>query len=42
MLKRILLLVAVAGAGYAAYVKFSSAKQERDLWNEATATPDLG
>ena len=41
MIKKVLILAAVAAAGYATYVKVTAAKQERDLWNEATAAPDL-
>jgi hypothetical protein len=41
MLKKLLVLAALAGAGYIAYSKVTEAQQERDLWNEATAAPDL-
>ena len=41
MLKKVLILAALAAAGYLAYNKATEAQQERDLWNEATAAPDL-
>ena len=41
MLKKILLLAAIAAAGYVAYSRVTQAQEERDLWNEATAAPDL-
>ncbi len=41
MLKKVLVLAALAAAGYVAYTKVTEARQERDLWNEATAAPDL-
>ncbi|MCU0282673.1 MAG: DLW-39 family protein [Candidatus Nanopelagicales bacterium] len=41
MLKKLLVLAALAAAGYVAYSKVTEAQQERDLWNEATAAPDL-
>ena len=42
MVKKLLVLAAIAAAGYVAYSKFTQAQEERDLWNEATASPDLG
>ncbi len=41
MLKKLLVLGAIAAAGYVAYSRFTEAQQERDLWNEATSAPDL-
>ena len=41
-MKKLLVLAAIAVAGYVAYSKFNEAQEERDLWNEATASPDLG
>ena len=41
MLKKVLVLAAIAVAGYVTYVKVTASRQERDLWNEATAAPDL-
>jgi uncharacterized membrane protein YebE (DUF533 family) len=41
VLKKLLVLGAIAAAGYVAYSRFTEAQQERDLWNEATSAPDL-
>ena len=41
MLKKLLVLTAIAAAGYIAYSKATAAQEERDLWNEATSAPDL-
>jgi hypothetical protein len=41
VLKKLLVLAAIAAAGYVAYSKVTQAQEERDLWNEATAAPDL-
>ncbi len=41
MLKKALVLAAIAAAGYAVYSRMNGAREERDLWNEATAAPDL-
>ncbi len=41
MLKKLIVLAAIAAAGYAVYSKFTEAQEERDLWNEATSAPDL-
>jgi uncharacterized membrane protein YebE (DUF533 family) len=41
VLKRLIVLAAIAAAGYAAYTRYSQAQEERDLWNEATSAPDL-
>jgi hypothetical protein len=41
MLKKLIVVGVVLVAGYVAYNRFSSARAERDLWNEATAVPDI-
>ena len=41
MFKKVLLLTAIAAAGYVAYSRLTQAQEERDLWNEATSAPDL-
>ena len=41
MLKKVLLLAAIAVAGYVVYSRVTQAQDERDLWNEATSAPDL-
>jgi hypothetical protein len=41
VLKKLLVLAAIAAAGYVAYAKVNQAQEERDLWNEATSAPDL-
>jgi hypothetical protein len=41
MLKKILLLVALAGAAVMIAKKVKDANEERDLWHEATTSPDL-
>ena len=41
MFKKLLVLAAIAAAGYAVYMKVTEAQDERDLWNEATSAPDL-
>ncbi len=41
MLKKLLVLVAIAAAGYVVYSRVTAAQEERDLWNEATAPTDL-
>ena len=37
----LLVIAVVVAAGYVAYNRFNSAQRERDLWNEATAEPDI-
>jgi hypothetical protein len=41
MLKKIVVLAAIAAAGYVVYSRMTGAQEERDLWNEATSAPDL-
>lgn len=41
MLKKVIALAAVAAAGFAVYSRMTGAREERDLWNEATSAPDL-
>jgi hypothetical protein len=41
MLKKVLLLAAIAAAGYVAYSRVTQAQEERDHWNEATSAHDL-
>ena len=41
MFKKLLGLAAIGAAGYVVYTKVTQAQEERDLWNEATSTPDL-
>jgi uncharacterized iron-regulated membrane protein len=40
-MKKLLLLVALAGIGYLVYRQIQASKAEDDLWTEATAEPDL-
>ena len=40
-MKKLLVLVAVAAAGYVVYRKVTAAQAEQDLWSEATSAPDL-
>jgi hypothetical protein len=41
VLKKLVVLAALAAAGYVVYTKVTEAQDERDLWNEATSAPDL-
>jgi len=41
MVKKLLVLAAIAAAGYVVYGRVTQAQDERDLWNEATSAPDL-
>ena len=41
MVKKLIVLGALAAVGYAIYSRVTGAAEERDLWNEATAAPDL-
>jgi uncharacterized iron-regulated membrane protein len=40
-MKKLLLLVVLAGVGYLVYRQVTAQQQEQDLWNEATEAPDL-
>jgi hypothetical protein len=40
-MKKLLLLVVLAGVGYVVYRQMTASKAEQDLWSEATAEPDL-
>jgi hypothetical protein len=40
-MKKLLLLVVLAGVGYLVYRQVMANKAEQDLWSEATAEPDL-
>ncbi|MFY9331129.1 MAG: DLW-39 family protein [Candidatus Nanopelagicales bacterium] len=40
-MKKLLLLVALAGVGYLVYRQIQASKAEDDLWTEATMAPDL-
>ena len=40
-MKKLLLLGAIAVAAYVVYRQVSANQAEKDLWNEATAEPDL-
>lgn len=40
-MKKLLLLIALAGIGYVVYRKVMANKAEQDLWSEATSQPDL-
>jgi hypothetical protein len=41
MFKKVVLLVAIAGAAVLVAKKFKDASDERELWHEATTAPDL-
>ena len=40
-MKKLLLLIALAGIGYVVYRQVMANKAEQDLWSEATNQPDL-
>ena len=40
-MKKLLLLIALAGIGYVVYRQVMANKAEQDLWSEATTQPDL-
>jgi hypothetical protein len=40
-MKKLLLLVALAGIGYVVYRQVAASRAEQDLWTEATSAPDL-
>jgi uncharacterized iron-regulated membrane protein len=39
--KKLLLIVLLAGIGYVVYRQITANKAEQDLWSEATSEPDL-
>lgn len=39
--KKLLLVVLLAGIGYIVYRQVMAARAEQDLWSEATSEPDL-
>ena len=40
-MKKLLLIVVLAGIGYVVFRQLSARKAEQDLWSEATSEPDL-
>jgi hypothetical protein len=40
-MKKLLVLVLLAGIGYVVYRQIAARKAEQDLWSEVTAEPDL-
>ena len=40
-MKKILLVLALAGVGYLVYRQIAASRAEDDLWTEATSAPDL-
>jgi len=40
-MKKLILLVVLAGIGYVVYRQVMARKAEQDLWSEATIDPDL-
>ena len=40
-MKKLLLLIALAGVGYLVYRQIQASKAEDDLWTEAASVPDL-
>ena len=40
-MKKLLLIVILAGIGYVIYRQVMANKAEQDLWSEATSEPDL-
>lgn len=41
-MKKLLIVAAVAAAGYLIYRQVMASRAEEDLWTEATNAPDLG
>jgi uncharacterized iron-regulated membrane protein len=39
--KKLLLIVLLAGIGYVVYRQITANRAEQDLWSEATVEPDL-
>ena len=40
-MKKLIILIALAGIGYLVYRQIQASKAEDDLWTEATQAPDL-
>ena len=40
-MKKLILLLVLAGVGYVVYRQLAARKAEQDLWSEATLEPDL-
>ncbi|MCX8527303.1 MAG: DLW-39 family protein [Candidatus Nanopelagicales bacterium] len=40
-MKKLLLVIALAGIGYVVYRQIMANRAEQDLWSEATSEPDL-
>ena len=40
-MKKLLIVLLLAGIGYVVYRQISANKAEQDLWSEATSEPDL-
>ena len=40
-MKKLLLVIALAGIGYVVYRQIMANRAEQDLWSEATSDPDL-
>jgi hypothetical protein len=40
-MKKLLALLVIGGAAYAAYQHLQANRDEQDLWTEATSAPDL-
>ncbi len=40
-MKKILILLALAGVGFLVYRQIAASRAEDDLWTEATSAPDL-
>ncbi len=41
LMKKLLVLAALAGVGYLVYRQMTANQSEQDLWSEATEAPDL-
>ena len=40
-MKKLLIVIALAGVGYLVYRQVMASRAEDDLWTEATSVPDL-
>ena len=40
-MKKLIMLAALAAAGYVVYRQIPASQAEQDLWTEATSAPDL-